>query len=82
MENNKQAIAENDSVVETAKDRVIKEYTALNEKIAKLSLFMTSPIHEKMNEAEKYLLLQQLDAMINYSCVLQARLAIWREIDE
>lgn len=80
MENNKQAIVENDSVVETAKDRVIKEYTALNENIAKLSLFMTSPIHEKMNEAEKYLLLQQLDAMINYSCVLQARLAIWREI--
>lgn len=80
MENNKQAIAENDSVVETAKDRVIKEYSDLNEKIAKLSLFMTSPIHEKMNEAEKYLLLQQLDAMINYSCVLQARLAIWREI--
>lgn len=80
MENNKQAIAENNSVVETAKDRVIKEYTDLNEKIAKLSLFMTSPIHEKMNEAEKYLLLQQLDAMINYACVLQARLAIWREI--
>lgn len=80
MENNKQAIAENDSVVETAKDRVIKEYSDLNEKIAKLSLFMTSPIHEKMNEAEKYLLLQQLDAMINYACVLQARLAIWREI--
>lgn len=80
MENNKQAIAENNSVVETAKDRVIKECTALNEKIAKLSLFMTSPIHEKMNEAEKYLLLQQLDAMINYSCALQARLAIWREI--
>jgi hypothetical protein len=80
MENNKQAIAENNSVVETAKDRVIKEYTDLNEKIAKLSLFMTSPIHEKMNEAEKYLLLQQLDAMINYTCVLQARLAIWREI--
>lgn len=80
MENNKQAIAENDSVVETAKDRVIKEYSDLNEKIAKLSLFMTTPIHEKMNEAEKYLLLQQLDAMINYSCVLQARLAIWREI--
>lgn len=80
MENNKQAIAENNSVVETAKDRVIKEYSDLNEKIAKLSLFMTSPIHEKMNEAEKYLLLQQLDAMINYSCVLQARLAIWREI--
>ena len=80
MENNKQAIAENDSVVEKAKDRVINEYSDLNEKIAKLSLFMTSPIHEKMNEAEKYLLLQQLDAMINYSCVLQARLAIWREI--
>lgn len=80
MENNKQAIAENNSVVETAKDRVIKEYSDLNEKIAKLSLFMTSPIHEKMNEAEKYLLLQQLDAMINYACVLQARLAIWREI--
>ena len=80
MENNKQAIAENDSVVETAKDRVIKEYSDLNEKIAKLSLFMTSPVHEKMNEAEKYLLLHQLDAMINYSCVLQARLAIWREI--
>lgn len=80
MENNKQAIAENNSVVETAKDRVIKEYTDLNEKIAKLSLFMTSPIHEKMNEAEKYLLLQQLDAMINYACILQARLAIWREI--
>ena len=80
MENNKQAIAENNSVVETAKDRVIKEYTALNEKITKVSLFMTSPIHEKMNEAEKYLLLQQLDAMINYACVLQARLAIWREI--
>lgn len=80
MENNKQAIAENNSVVETAKDRVIKEYSDLNEKIAKLSLFMTSPIHEKMNEAEKYLLLQQLDAMINYACVIQARLAIWREI--
>lgn len=80
MENNKQAIAENNSVVETAKDRVIKEYSDLNEKIAKLSLFMTSPIHEQMNEAEKYLLLQQLDAMINYACVLQARLAIWREI--
>lgn len=80
MEIDKQAIAENNSVIETAKDRVIKEYAALNEKIAKLSLFMTSPIHEKMNEAERYLLLQQLDAMINYACVLQARIYIWREI--
>lgn len=80
MEIDKQAIAENNSVIETAKDRVIKEYSALNEKIAKLSLFMTSPIHEKMNEAEKYLLLQQLDTMINYARVLQARLAIWRKI--
>lgn len=67
---------------ETAKERVQKELDDLNGKIVKLTMFMTSPTHAKMNEAEKYLLLKQLDAMVDYARVLQARLAIWREIDE
>lgn len=68
--------------METAKERVQKELDDLNDKIVKLSMFMTAPTYAKMNEAEKYLLLKQLDAMVDYARVLQARLAIWREIDE
>lgn len=68
--------------METAKERVQKELDDLNGKIVNLTLFMTSPTHAKMNEAEKYLLLKQLDAMVDYACLLKSRLAIWREIDE
>ena len=68
--------------METAKERVQKELDDLNGKIVNLTLFMTSPTHAKMNEAEKYLLLKQLDAMVDYACILKSRLAIWREIDE
>lgn len=68
--------------METAKERVQKELDDLNGKIVKLTMFMTSPTHAKMNEAEKYLLLKQLDAMVDYACLLKSRLAIWREIDE
>nr|DAH66718.1 MAG TPA: hypothetical protein [Bacteriophage sp.] len=67
--------------METAKERVQKELDDLNGKIVKLTMFMTSPAHEKMNEAEKYLLLKQLDAMVDYARALQSRLAIWREIE-
>lgn len=70
----------NNTAVETAKDRAIKEWSDLVEKIAKLTTFMSSLKHEEMNEAENYLLLQQLEAMVNYSRALEARLAIWREI--
>lgn len=80
MEIDKQAIAENNSVVESAKDRVIKEYNALNEKIINLMKFMSSPKHKDLNEAEHYLLLKQFDAMTDYLRALKARLAIWREI--
>ena len=68
--------------METAKERVQKELDDLNGKIVYLTMFMTSPTHAHLNEAEKYLLLKQLDAMVDYARVLQARLAIWREIDE
>lgn len=68
--------------METAKERVQKELDDLNGKIVNLTMFMTSPTHAKMNEAEKYLLLKQLDAMVDYACLLKSRLAIWREIDE
>lgn len=64
----------------TAKERVIKEWRELDEKIDKLVSFMGSPKYEKMTEAERELLLQQLNAMINYSRALRARLTIWREI--
>lgn len=67
---------------ETAKERVQKELDDLNGKIVNLTMFMTSPTHAKMNEAEKYLLLKQLDVMVDYACLLKSRLAIWREIDE
>ena len=68
--------------METAKERVQKELDDLNGKIVNLTMFMTSPTHAKMNEAEKYLLLKQLDAMVDYACLLKSRLAICREIDE
>lgn len=68
--------------METAKERVQKELDDLNGKIVNLSMFMTAPTYAKMNEAEKYLLLKQLDAMVDYACLLKSRLAIWREIDE
>lgn len=71
---------ENNTAVETAKDRVIREYNALNEKIINLMKFMQSPKHNDLNEAEHYLLLKQFDAMTDYLRALKARLAIWREI--
>lgn len=80
METNKQSIAENNSVVESAKDRVIKEYNALNEKIINLMKFMSCPKYKDLNKAEYYLLLKQFDAMTEYLRALEARLAIWREI--
>ena len=71
---------ENNTAVETAKDRAIKEYNALNEKIINLMKFMSSPKYKDLNEAEYYLLLKQFGAMTDYLRALEARLAIWREI--
>ena len=64
----------------TAKERVEQELKELNEKREKLLNFLKGDAFKKMTIQEQYLLEDQYRTMFYYACILEQRLAIWREL--
>lgn len=65
--------------MEPHQQRVVTERDELNEKLAKLTTFITgpSPIYVGLPDAEKLRLSRQLTYMTEYSNVLDERIADW-----
>lgn len=65
--------------MEPHQQRVVTERDELNEKLAKLTTFITgpSPIYDGLPDAEKLRLNRQLTYMTEYSNVLDERIADW-----
>lgn len=60
--------------------RVQEEYTALDEKVRKLQLFiLKGPQFMALSERERHLLQQQLGAMESYRAVLASRIQIFHD---
>lgn len=58
----------------TFKDRLLTENQELDEKISKLSAFITGPNFATVDTIQQSLLRIQLSAMITYSLVLKERI--------
>lgn len=59
------------------KDRVISELTELNNRADKLDKFIGSSDYYLLNDANHFLLKQQLQVMHTYSTILTERLRLW-----
>lgn len=58
--------------------RVVDEKSELDEKRAKLSVFITeNPLFGKLSDREQQLLQQQQDAMLRYSQILTERIEVF-----
>lgn len=58
-------------------DRVIEEKRELDAKHSRLAVFIGGDIYPTLDEAERDLLVEQLDLMKQYSDVLGQRIARW-----
>ena len=67
-----------DNQKSTAKERLIIEIIELKERKAKLQEFLIKT--GELNDAERYLLVRQLDTMSELCLILEIRLAIWGEL--
>lgn len=63
----------------TAKERVEQEQFDLLEKVQKLMAFLYSDKGRKLDEESASLLRGQLETMIDYMDILQARLLKWKD---
>lgn len=70
--------------MEAYQQEVVTERGELNDKLVKLTKFITdpSPIYVSLPDAEKIRLNQQLGYMTDYSNVLDLRLASWGKVSE
>lgn len=58
------------------KQRLLDEYNELTERIEKLHAFSTSDKFSELNNENRFLLLDQHQAMINYQYILYKRLEL------
>ncbi len=68
--------------IQPHQQRVVDEKAQLDERIKKLQTFIWGEKFDKLDRVEQDLMRQQLDAMHNYSTVLNNRLLFWGLIEE
>lgn len=61
------------------KQRVVAEKAELDDKIAKLKAFFTSPVFDTLSEEECDILEEQHDVMQVYSNILSTRITFFKE---
>lgn len=59
--------------------RVVKEKNELDAKRDSLDNFIRSPAFQTISKVERNLLIDQAQAMENYSIILWSRIKLWRE---